>query len=76
MYRHFWSQVAVVQEGAEPLPQCDLCGMHMPAGRLIKHRHTERCNKNTQMWWQRQDVDISNKFTESTFSLMGEEVSE
>ena len=31
------SQIAVVQEGKKPLTRCDLCGMHMPAGRLIKH---------------------------------------
>ena len=40
MYHHFWSKVAVVQEGAEPLPRCDLCRMHMPEGWLIKHRQT------------------------------------
>ena len=41
MYLHFWSQVEVVQEGEEPLPCCNLCGMHMPAGRLIKYPRTE-----------------------------------
>ena len=35
MFQHFWSQIAVVQEGKESLPRCDLRGMHMPAGRLI-----------------------------------------
>ena len=38
MFRHFWSQIAVVQKGKEPLPCFNLCGMHMPAGRIIKHR--------------------------------------
>ena len=38
MYRHFFLPIAVVQEGMEPLPCCDLCGLHMPAGRLIKHQ--------------------------------------
>ena len=32
MFRYFWSQIAVVQEGMEPLPRCDICGMHIPAG--------------------------------------------
>ena len=36
MYRHFWSHVAVVQEGAEQLPRCDYYGIHMPAGWIIK----------------------------------------
>ena len=37
MYRHFFSWIAVVQEGKKMLPRCDLYGMHMPEGRLIKH---------------------------------------
>ena len=49
IYCHFRSKVAVVQEGTEPLHRCDLCGMHIPAGWIISHRKTMRCNKNTQM---------------------------
>ena len=37
MYRHFCSRVAVVQEGKETMPRCDLCGMHMRLGRLINN---------------------------------------
>ena len=47
MYCQFWSKVAVVQEGAETLPRCDLCGMHILVGRLIKHRQTAQCDKST-----------------------------
>ena len=50
--------------------------MHMPAGRLIKHRRTARCNKNTQMRWRRRYVAIANKCTEATFSLTGEDGAE
>ena len=71
IYRHFWSQVVVVQEGAGPLPFCDLCEMHMSAGWLIKHRCMARCNKNMQMRWQIRDVVITNKCTEATFSITG-----
>ena len=49
MYRHFFAWIAVVQEGREPLPRCDLCVMHMPAGRLLKHQRTKRCDRNMQM---------------------------
>ena len=73
MYRHLRSKVAVVQEGLEPLPQCDLYGMHMPEGRPIKRQRTERCKKNTQMGWQRRDVVILDRCLEETFSLTGEE---
>ena len=37
MFQHFWSWIAVVQEGMEPLPRCNLYRMHITAGRLIKH---------------------------------------
>ena len=47
MFCHFRSKVAVVQEGKKPLPHCDLFCMHMPAGRLNRHRKTVRCNRNT-----------------------------
>ena len=42
MFFHFRSNVEVFQEGKEPLPRCDLCRMHMPAGRLIRHRKAAR----------------------------------
>ena len=32
MYRQFFLLIVAVQEGREPLPQCNLFGMHMPAG--------------------------------------------
>ena len=76
MYQHFWSQVAVVQEGAETLPRCDLCRMHMTAGRLIKDLWYHRCNKNTQMRWRRRDVAIASQCIEVIFSLTGEEGAE
>ena len=71
MFCHFISKVAVVQEGKEPLPFCDMCRMHMPEGRLIRHRRMARCNSNTQMMWRWQDVAILEKCSEATFSLTG-----
>ena len=47
MYRHFWSMVAVVKEGLDMMPGCDLYGMHMPSESIIRHRRTEKCDKNT-----------------------------
>ena len=52
-------RVAVVQEGKEPLPRYNLCNMHMPAGRLINHHRTKRCDRNTYMQWKRRDVAIT-----------------
>ena len=72
MYRNFRSQVVVVQEVEELLPRCDLCGMQMPAGRLVKNLRTQRYNKYTQMRCRIRDVAIANKCTKTTFSLTGE----
>ena len=66
------SKVAVFQEGKEPLPRCDLCGIHMPVRRLIRHRKTARCNRNTQMRWRRWDVAIAARCLEAKLSLTGE----
>ena len=73
MYRNFFLRIAVVQEGKEPLTLCDLCGMHIPVGRLIKHQRTRRCDRNTQMWCQRRDVMIASRCAEASFSLVGED---
>ena len=66
----------MVQEGKETLPRCDFGGMHMPAGRIIRHRNTACCNKDTQMRWRRRDVAIAARCSEATFSLTGEEEAE
>ena len=71
MIRNFWSQIAVVQEGIELLPHCDMCGMHIPAGRLIRHLRTARCDRNTQMRLRRRDVEVAAKCTGATFTLTG-----
>ena len=44
MYRHSFARIAVVQEGREPLPHCDLCGMFMLERRLLKHHQTKWCD--------------------------------
>ena len=71
MFRHFWSRIAVVQEGKEPLPRCNLCGVHMPALRLIKHLQTTQYYQNMQMRWQRWDVEIAANYAGANFSLTG-----
>ena len=47
--------------------------MHMPVGRIIRHRKTELCNKSTQMRWRRRGVSIAARCLEATFSIIGEE---
>ena len=48
MFRHWKSKVAILQEGTEPLPRCDQCGMHMPEARLFKYRQLDKCHKLTE----------------------------
>ena len=71
MYRHFYTRIAVVQEGKEPLPHCDLCGVQIPAGWVIKYQRTKRCNRNMQIQWQRRDVVITSQCAEVSFSITG-----
>ena len=73
IYRNFLSQIAVVQEGKEMLPLCDLCGVHMPEGWLINQQRTQRCDGKTQMQWRSRDVVIVSQCAEASFSLTGED---
>ena len=73
MFRHFRSKVVLFQEDKDPLLRCDLCGIHMPEGRLLRHRKTARCDRNTQIRWRRWDVAIADKRLEATLSLTGED---
>ena len=61
MFRHFISKVAIVQEGKETLPRCEMCRIHITEGRLIRHRRMERCDRNDQMRWRRRDVEVAAK---------------
>ena len=70
IYLHFRYKMAVVQEGTDPLLLCDLGGIHVPTGRLIRHRKAVRCNKNTQMRWMRRDVVIAASCLEATLILI------
>ena len=58
IYRHWKSNVILIQEGPEPLPRCDHRGMYMPEARLFKHIQTDICNKLTEMRIRRRDVEM------------------
>ena len=38
MYRHCKAKVVIIQEGLEPLPRYDHCGIHFPFAQMIKQR--------------------------------------
>ena len=61
MFRHFGSWIVVVQEGKDPLPRCNMCGMHIPEGRLTRHGQMARYDHNTQMRLRIRDVEIAAK---------------
>ena len=45
MYRHWKSQVLILQEGTPPLPLCSNCGMHMNVAKMIRNQRMDRCNR-------------------------------
>ena len=55
MYKHFCSNVVVLQEGMTSLPRYNMCGIHMPTEHLLKNQRMARCFKNTEMWITRRD---------------------
>ena len=61
MYIHFSSKVAVLQEGRETLPYCKMCGIHIPAGQLLKLRRTVRHFKNTETRIRRRAVEVESQ---------------
>ena len=69
MYRHWKSKEEILQEGPEPIPRCDQCGMHMPADKLFKNRRTEICNKVTKRQIRWRDVDMEERCADMEFSL-------
>ena len=69
MYRHWNSEVAIMQEGTEPLPQCEQCGMHMPTARILKHRQSNKCYKAMERRFRRRDVDMAERCGEMELSL-------
>ena len=73
MHRHFFSKVAVLQVGSEPLPCCNMSVMHMPAGRLIKYRRMARCFNNTEMRIRFRDIDVVIRCSGVEFRLTREE---
>ena len=66
----------MVQEWKETLPCYNLCGMHMPSGRLINHHSTRQCDNNMQMLWQRRDIAITSQCAEVFSSIKGEDGAE
>ena len=73
VYTHLFAWIEVVQEGRETLPHCDFCGMHIPAGQLLKHQRTKRCNRNMHMRYRRKDIAIVSRCEGEVFSLTGED---
>ena len=58
MYWHWKLKVPIIQEGSEPLPRCNHCGMLMPVAQLVNHRRTAICEKATETHIRRRDVDM------------------
>ena len=62
-----------MQEGPEPLPRCDQCGMHMPENMILKHRHTDRRNEAIERRIRRRDMDMAARYGNMEFIIKEEE---
>ena len=71
LYLHWKSKVEILQEGLEPLPRCDQCGMHMRAARMIKYRRTDKCNKAMERRIRWKDVEMTARCGEMEFIMYG-----
>ena len=71
MFRNWKLKVAILQEGTEPLPQCEQWGMHMQAGILFKHIQSDKCNKSTERRLQQRYVEMAARCGEMEFSIEG-----
>ena len=67
MFCNWKSKVAILQEGPEPLPRCDKCGMQIQEAKLFKHCQSDKCHESTERRLRRRDVEIL------TFNLDEEE---
>ena len=65
--------MAIVQEGSEPLPWYDQCGMNIPAARIFKHRHLDKYHKATERRPRRRDVETTEICGKMELSLEGGE---
>ena len=63
----------VLQEGSETLPRCDMCGIHIPEGRLIKNWRMVCFLKNTEKRIRRKDVEVTSQCAEIEINLAGKE---
>ena len=72
MYRNWKAEVVIIQEGLEPLPICNNCGMHMLVVRLTKQRRTAICEKATEIRLRSRNVEMSERCGEMEFILKGE----
>ena len=73
MYRQFFSKVAVLQEGCEPLHQCGMFEVHMTEGRLIKNRRTVRYFNNTEIRINWKAVEVISWCVNMEFTLTRKE---
>ena len=71
MFRQWKLKVSILQEGLEPLPRCDQCGMHMPAASIFKNCQSDKCNKATDIILRRRDVEMVERCGEMEFILEG-----
>ena len=69
VYCHWKYRVAIIQEGPNPLPRFDRCGMHMQVDRLFKYKNTAKCNRAMKRRLRRRVVEMAARCDEVEFSM-------
>ena len=69
VYCHWKYRVAIIQEGPNPLPRFDRCGMHMQADRLFDYKNMAKCDRAMKRRLRRRDVEMAVRCDEVEFSM-------
>ena len=68
-----YHQVELLKEGSEPLLRCNMCGIHILMGRLIKHLRMACYYKNMEMRLSWKYVEVTSRYKYMEFNLTDKE---
>ena len=72
MHRHPNDLLCILEEGSNPLPKCELCGMHIPFTALNgNHRNTKACAIGARIRRQRNSIEDTRQAREVLFTACG-----
>ena len=70
VYRHFADTICILEEGSQPLPKCELCGMHVKLS-ASRHRTSQTCREGQVRSAQRDARERVRQARERVFRVNG-----